>query len=148
MEHEQSESKVDGDRRQTSEETAAGTTDSTAELIVAERRLQSAQLSGDVAVLDELLDDRLIFTSGPDGRCYGKHDDLDLHRSGRQVITRLVEEDLTVLVEGRTGVTLFLGVLEGSVRGVPFAARMRYTRTWFYDGVQGWRLLAGHASAI
>lgn len=34
------------------------------ELRAAERRLQAAQLASDVAELDRLLDDRLIFTSG------------------------------------------------------------------------------------
>ena len=42
----------------------------------------------------------------------------------------MIEEDLTVLVEGRTGVTWFLGTVEGTVAGRPFAARLRYTRTW------------------
>ena len=36
------------------------------ELRRAERRLQAAQLASDVAALDALLDDRLVF-SGPDG---------------------------------------------------------------------------------
>ena len=32
----------------------------------AEQRLQTAQLAGDIQALDELLDDRLIFTLGAD----------------------------------------------------------------------------------
>jgi hypothetical protein len=46
---------------------------------------------------------RLILTFGPDGKRYTKQDDLQLHHSGQQVLTKVVEEDLTVLVEGRTG---------------------------------------------
>jgi hypothetical protein len=49
----------------------------------AERRLQLAQLRSDVAELDALVDERLIFT-GPDGRLYGKQDDLDIHGQGRR----------------------------------------------------------------
>ncbi len=41
----------------------------------------AAQLTGDIAALDRLLDDRLIFTFGTDGKCYTKQDDLQLHRS-------------------------------------------------------------------
>ena len=41
-----------------------------------------------------------------------------------------MEEDLTVLVEGGAGVTWLLGALEGTFAGAPFAARLRYTRTW------------------
>jgi ketosteroid isomerase-like protein len=117
------------------------------ELRAAERRLQAAQLASDVAALDELLDDRLVFT-GPDGALYGKQDDLRLHRTGAQVIDALREEDLAVLVAGETGITWFLGSLRGSIGGSPFEARMRYTRTWVRDAGQGWRIVAAHASVV
>ncbi|WP_407566784.1 nuclear transport factor 2 family protein [Polymorphospora sp. A560] len=114
-------------------------------LRVAERRLQRAQLASDVAELDRLIDDRLVFT-GPDGDLYSKQDDLRVHRSGRQSMTRVDEEDLAVLVAGDTGVTWFLGTLEGTLDGEPFAARVRYTRTWILDEDEGWRLIAAHVS--
>jgi ketosteroid isomerase-like protein len=113
----------------------------------AERRLQAAQVASDVAALDALLDDRLIFT-GPDGALYGKQDDLRVHRTGTQVIDALQEEDLTVLVAGETGITWFLGSLRGSINGTPFDARMRYTRTWVHDAAHGWRIIAAHASVV
>lgn len=116
-------------------------------LQAAERRLQAAQLAGDVAVLDELIDGRLIFT-GPDGQLYGKDDDLRLHRTRVQTMTAVQEEDLRCLVDGRTGVTWFVGRLAGSFNGSAFDARMRYTRTWVFDDASGWRLVAGHATAI
>ncbi|MFI7248885.1 nuclear transport factor 2 family protein [Micromonospora chalcea] len=113
------------------------------ELRAAERRLQRAQLTSDVAELYRLIDDRLVFT-GPDGRLYSKQDDLHAHRSGRQTMTRVDEEDLAVLVAGGTGVTWFLGTLEGTQAGEPFVARVRYTRTWILDAGEEWRLLAAH----
>jgi hypothetical protein len=116
------------------------------ELRGAERRLQAAQLASDVATLDQLLDERLIFT-GPDGNCYTKQDDLHVHRTGQQVLTSVREEELTVLVAGRTGVTWFLGTLQGAAAGTPFDARLRYTRTWIHDDHHGWRLVAAHASS-
>jgi hypothetical protein len=118
----------------------------TEDLRRAERRLQAAQLASDVADLEKLLDDRLIFT-GPDGNHYSKGDDLDAHRSGQQSVTRVSEEDLIVLVDGGTGVTWFLGTLEGTLAGTPFTARVRYTRTWIHDDIRGWRLVAAHVSA-
>ena len=117
------------------------------ELRTAERRLQAAQLASDVVALDELLDDRLVFT-GPDGALYGKQDDLRVHRAGTQVIDALHEEDLTVLVAGGTGITWFLGSLRGSINGAPFEVRMRYTRTWVHDADRGWRIVAAHAGVI
>lgn len=117
------------------------------ELRTAERRLQAAQLASDVAALDELLDDRLVFT-GPDGALYGKQDDLRVHRTRTQVIDALHEEELTVLVAGGTGLTWFLGSLRGSIDGAAFEARMRYTRTWVHDATHGWRIIAAHASVV
>lgn len=111
----------------------------------AERRLQAAQRTGDVQALDELLDDRLIFTTGAD--ISTKADYLELHRTKAQVVSKLNEEALRVLVDGATGVTWFLGVVEGSVHGSPFAARMRCTRTWVHES-RGWRVVAAHASVV
>ena len=119
---------------------------STDELRAAERRLQIAQLAADTTTLDHLLDDLVLFTSGSTGTCYTKHDDLRLHRTRQQILTKVSEEDLTVLVDGRTGVTWFLGTVEGTLAGAPFAARLRYTRTWIHDDQHGWRIVAAHAS--
>ncbi|MBV8997072.1 MAG: nuclear transport factor 2 family protein [Pseudonocardiales bacterium] len=57
------------------------------ELRAAERRLQAAQLAGDTAALEQLLDDRVLFTSGSTGARYTKHDDLYLHRTREQILT-------------------------------------------------------------
>lgn len=118
---------------------------STDALRAAERRLQAAQLAADADALDELLDDRLVFT-GPAGVLYTKDDDLALQRSGQQRLTEVTEESLTVLTEGTTGVTFFLGTLAGVFQGQRFTARVRYTRTWILTEEHGWRLLAAHVS--
>jgi ketosteroid isomerase-like protein len=89
----------------------------------------------------------LLFT-GPDGNLYSKEDDLAAHRSGRQVLSRVEESELRVLVTGSTGVTWFLGTLEGSIGGEPFVARMRYTRTWAHQAGTGWRVVAAHAMFV
>jgi ketosteroid isomerase-like protein len=117
------------------------------DLFEAERRLQAAQRTGDVEVLDQLLDDRLI-AIGPDGHRYTKQDDLQAYQSGASVIEGLVEEDLDLLVDGRTGVTFFLGTVEGTFGGSPFAARLRYTRTWVRHDALGWRVLAAHIGQV
>ncbi|HJT05079.1 MAG TPA: nuclear transport factor 2 family protein [Pseudonocardiaceae bacterium] len=121
--------------------------DLTERLRAAERRLQGAQLASDVPALTELLDDAVLFT-GPDGNLYSKEDDLGAHRSGHQVLHRIEELELRLLVAGSTGVTWFLGMLEGTVGGKSFAARMRYTRTWTHDDELGWRIIAAHATFV
>ena len=55
--------------------------DLTSALPDAERRLQAAQLAGNVDILDGLLDDRLIYTGDPKGARYSKQDDLEIQRS-------------------------------------------------------------------
>ncbi|WP_181786007.1 nuclear transport factor 2 family protein [Streptomyces phytophilus] len=120
--------------------------DATDSLRTAERRLQAAQLASDTGTLDELLDGAGRFT-GPDGKLYTKDDDLRSHETGHQVLTSLKEEDLRVLATGDTGVTWFLGTLEGSVGGQPLRARLRYTRAWHRGGA-GWRIIAAHATFV
>lgn len=112
-------------------------------LRAAERRLQAAQLTSDVEALNELIDDTAWFT-GPDGRFYSKWEDLRVHHSGHQVLSRVEEEDLRVLATEHTGVTWFLGTLEGTFSGQPLVARMRYTRTWIRRQT-GWKIVAAHA---
>ncbi|WP_250214690.1 nuclear transport factor 2 family protein [Acrocarpospora catenulata] len=118
------------------------------ELRDAERRLQRAQLASDVDELDRLLDDRLVFTLGVDGNLYSKADDLHNHRTRAQILTKVEEEELDVLVDGRVGITWFLGSLAGTFQGSEFEARMRYTRTWIHDDEHGWRILTAHASPM
>lgn len=116
-------------------------------LLRAERQLQAAQLAGDVAALDRLLDDRLV-AIGPDGLRYTKDDDLAGHRSGSSVISELVEEHVEVLVAATTGVTFFVGMVSGIFEGRPMTARLRYTRTWLHDSQVGWRILAAHIAVL
>jgi ketosteroid isomerase-like protein len=120
--------------------------DHTEGLRAAERRLQAAQLASDIDALDELIDDTGRFT-GPDGSLYSKQDDMRVHETGQQVLSRVEEEDLQVWATAHTGVTWFLGTLEGSVGGQPMVARMRYTRSWTRDQA-GWRIIAAHASIV
>ena len=120
---------------------------STEGLLRAERRLQAAQLAGDVAALDELLDDRLV-AIGPDGTRFTKADDLAGHRSGSSVVSQLVEEHIEVLLAGTTGVTFFTGTVAGTLDGSPFSARLRYTRTWVHHDQAGWRILAAHIAVL
>ena len=105
-------------------------------------------LAGDVDELDRLIDDRLIATLTPSVERVTKQQDLETHRSGQLVLTKLVEDDLALVVDGRTGVTWVLTTLEGMDAGSPFAARVLYTRTWIHDDERGWRVLAAHITPV
>ena len=115
-------------------------------LLDAERRLQAAQRAGDVDALDALLDDRLVAT-GPDGASFDKADDLEAHRSGALRITKLVQEDLDVLLDGDVAITRVTVSAEAVQGGVPMAGRLKYTRTWVRRD-DGWRVLGAHFSVL
>jgi hypothetical protein len=120
----------------------------TEDLHRAEKRLQAAMLAGDVDELDRLLDDRLIATLAPSTTRVTKAEDLAAHRSRQLVLTKLVEEDLALVVVGDTGVSWVLTWLEGTAGGETFAIRMHYLRTWHFDDEHGWRVLAAQISPI
>ena len=117
-------------------------------LLQAEQRLQAAMRAGDVDELDRLLDDRLIATLTPSTTRVTKAEDLATHRSGRLVLTKLVQDDLALVVAGDTGVTWVLTSLEGRSEGEPFSVRMHYLRTWHHDREHGWRVLAAQVSPV
>ena len=111
-----------------------------------EDALRRAQLAGDVATLDRLVDDALVFT-GPDGLVYGKADDLEAHREGWVRIARLEPSEERVLRFGPVAVITVRMEMAGSFKGMPFAGPFRYTRVW-REGPDGWRIVAGHVSAV
>jgi ketosteroid isomerase-like protein len=111
-----------------------------------EAALRQAQLAGDVATLDRLVDDALVFT-GPDGAVYGKADDLDAHRQGWVRITRLEPSDERIQRLGAVAVVSVRMEMAGTFKGAPFAGPFRYTRVWCARP-EGWRIVAGHVSAV
>jgi ketosteroid isomerase-like protein len=116
------------------------------EILACESELRQAQLTGDVAVLDRLLDDVLMFTA-IDGTLASKADDLSLHRSGRLRITRMDPLDRQLLHLGATSVVSIRMNAAAVMDGVPVAATLRYTRVW-HQRPEGWRLVAGHMSTV
>jgi ketosteroid isomerase-like protein len=116
------------------------------EILACEAELLHAQLTGDAAVLDRLLDDLLVFTT-IDGTLASKSDDLSLHRSGRLRITRMDPSDRHMLHLGETSVVSVRMNAEAVMNGVPVTATLRYTRVW-HKRSDGWRLVAGHMSTV
>ena len=115
-------------------------------LLACEAALRQAQLAGDVAALDRLLDDTLMFT-GPDGAVYGKADDLDAHRQGWVRISRLEPSEERIQRFGSLAVVSVRMEMAGTFKGAAFAGPFRYTRGW-REGPHGWRIVAGHVSPV
>jgi ketosteroid isomerase-like protein len=112
-----------------------------------ETRLYAAMLASDVADLDALIDDDLLFC-GPTGELATKAMDLELHRTGGTVFQELVPKDLEVREWGEELAIASAKVfLRGIYLGNAFAGDFRYMRVWRHDG-DGWRIVGGSVCAI
>jgi len=115
------------------------------EVEAAEAALRAAMLAGDLAALDRLLDDELVFTDQA-GRTLGKADDLSAYRSGLLRLSRADILDRAIRMAGDDAAVVTLRAeLAGRWDGTPFTAAFRYTRMWRRTDA-GWRMLAAHCS--
>ena len=115
------------------------------EIEVAEEALRTAMLASDVATLDELIDDDLLFI-GPDGNVLSKEDDLSVHRSGLQRIARLNFLDQRVRAKQTVASVSVLAFVSGVFKGHAFQGQFRYLRVWHRTS-SGWRVVAGSVFA-
>jgi ketosteroid isomerase-like protein len=120
--------------------------DSHDELRRMEERLRAAMLAGDVAELDALIDDALVFTTMT-GEVATKAMDLDAHRSGVLRIHRMDPSELRIERFGDAAVVSVRMELAGTFADAPFAGPFRYGRVWIRRP-QGWRVAAGHVTEI
>jgi hypothetical protein len=112
-----------------------------------ESELRAAQLNSDVATLDRLIDDALLFT-GPDGALATKADDLAMHRDRIVQFTSHEPRQLQWVSVTDAVVVVALQVrLAGRFHQAEFAGDFRYTRVWARRN-DVWRVVAGHVSAI
>lgn len=101
----------------------------TEQLHESEKRLFEAMKISDVATLDTLLHDDLLFML-PNGESVSKHADLDAHRAGSMVI----EEAQLALLESRiiedSAVSTVYMKAKGKMLGQPLEGEFRYIRIW------------------
>ena len=117
-----------------------------ANILDLEEKLRLAMLESDVAVLDELISDTLIFTA-PTGDVINKQMDLDAHRSGIQKMTKLEPIEQHIQLNGNFAVVAVKVLLEGTFDGVPIDGTYCYTRVWA-DSQGHWQVVAGHVSRV
>lgn len=117
-------------------------------IVVAEARLRAAQLDADVAALDAMIADELLFT-GPDGSLGAKAQDLEAHGAG---IVRFRAHEPEELRMRRVGadvvVTALRARLAVEVAGAMVRGTWRYTRVWAREDGGPWRVVGGHVSEV
>jgi len=118
------------------------------EIVAAEARIRAAQLAADVAALDALIADALLFT-GPDGQLGTKAQDLAAHGSGAVRFRAHQPEELRVRRVGAdVAVSALRAVLVVEVGGTLVRGTYRYTRVWAREDGGPWRVVGGHVSAV
>ncbi|HEY9662455.1 MAG TPA: DUF4440 domain-containing protein [Allocoleopsis sp.] len=112
-----------------------------------EEKLQQAMLSSDVAVLDELIADDLVWTMHA-GFVGNKEYDLEAHRSGIFQFTKLDISDRQIHLFSRDCIIVTLKAdIAGLLDGQAFSEVYRFTRVWLQRNNR-WQIAAGHVSQI
>ena len=118
------------------------------EIVALESRLRAAQLAADVAALDALIADELLFTA-PDGQLGTKQQDLEAHRSGIVRFRAHEPEELRIRRVGpNVAVAALRTRLEVEVGGTLVGGTYRYTRVWAREDGGPWRVAGGHVSEV
>jgi ketosteroid isomerase-like protein len=118
-----------------------------AQIAEAEDQLRTAMLSSDVAALNELLTEDLIFTNHL-GQLLGKNDDLAVYRSGVLKVVRLEPSEQHIKALGEVAVVSVRIQLSGIYEGVPTNGDFRFTRVWARSQQGRWQIVTAHSSLI
>ena len=112
-----------------------------------EEKLRHAMLTSDVAVLDELIADDLVWTMHT-GFVGNKQYDLDAHRSGMFRFTKLDISDRRIHRYGSDCVIVTLQAeIAGTLSNQAFSETYRFTRVWV-QRQNRWQIVAGHVSQM
>lgn len=118
-----------------------------AQIRACEARLYAAMLASDVAELDALIADDLLF-AGPTGDLATKAMDLELHRTGGTQFREVVPDALEIRVWSDQFVLASAKMfMSGTFLGSAFTGTYRYTRIW-RKGEHGWQIAGGSVSAM
>ena len=118
------------------------------EIVEAEAAIRAAQLAADVAALDRLIHEDLLFT-GPDGQLGTKAADLAAHGSGVVRFREHVPEELAIRRVGDdVAITALRARLAVAVHGEVVRGTWRYTRVWARDASGAWQVVGGHVSEV
>jgi ketosteroid isomerase-like protein len=127
---------------------AAVVGDADPEIVAAEAEIRAAQLGADVAALERLVAEELLFT-GPDGQLGTKAQDLAAHASGAVRFRAHEPEELRVRRVGPdVAVAALRARLTVEVAGAVVRGTYRYTRVWAREGGGPWRVVGGHVSEV
>lgn len=117
------------------------------QIIEVEEQLRFAMLTSDVAALDQLIADDLVFTNHL-GQVISKQDDLDFHQAGLCQFQSIEYSERRIQPLGE-GVVVFVQVQWAGLYGeTAFQDNLRFTRLWQRSPQGLWQVSIGHSSVI
>ena len=115
------------------------------ELITLENEWRDALVKHDWAFLDQILADDCIWTD-PDGNVWTKAQFLASLKSGEDVISSLVSDDMEVRVYGDTAVVTGRTTVKEQYKGKDISGQYQWTDMWVKDYAGRWQCVASHSS--
>jgi len=107
------------------------------DIIEIENILLEGIKTSDVAILDKILHDDLLFIA-PNGQIVTKEMDLASHRAGHMDVEQLTSNFEDIKIIGSNAVVVIVYDTKGTMLGNPIQGKFRYIRVWkmFNDGLK------------
>jgi ketosteroid isomerase-like protein len=115
-------------------------------LIKLENDWNDASMKRDVVVLGRILADDYIFTD-PDGVMFTRAQNLEMLKSGDDVVTSAVATDMKVRVYGNAAIVTGRNTVKEQLKGKDISGTYAYTDTWV-KRPGSWVCVATHASRL
>jgi ketosteroid isomerase-like protein len=132
-----------------SESKAASKRSVESQLIELERQLSAALVTEDVAVLDRLWSNDLVFTF-PNGTVSNKAQRLAAQKPAAQPSqseSKTTNDEVRVLLFGNTAVVTVLSTWSGKENNQAYSSQFQSTHVWIKEKGR-WQLVAAHVSSV
>jgi hypothetical protein len=111
------------------------------QIIECEKRLLEAMKTGNIKVLDELLDDNLIFNI-PTGQTITKEMDIENYRSGIMTVSEILTSDQIIKSIDDISIVAVTVNLKAKYADQIIDGKFRYLRVWKAIN-NSWKVIAG-----
>ncbi len=109
------------------------------------QEFSDASASGNVAIFQRYLDDRVTFIN--EGGDFATKKDIVAGAAPKTNHNTLTQTNFKVAVFGGTAVTSFDDVLNGQAYGMPLHAKFRSTEVWLKEGAD-WKMISSQTLAL
>lgn len=120
--------------------------DTKEQIINLENRLIEAMKTSNVAELDTLIDDEVVFTNHM-GQVLAKEADIEAHRSGNIEIYSLDPSEQAIRLFDDVAIVSVKKEISGLFFGETQVGIFRFTRVWKQVGSE-WKVIAAHSTQL